>query len=329
MPRPIVSMPVELRDLKWAIVASQHRSLRRAAEALNIRQSTLSRHLRDMEQRIGAQLFQRTNGGTSITVPGREFLESARRILHETNAALHRLQTRSRGENGRLTIGVYASLSTGNMFATLADHRRCFPEVEVQIVDGGHDELICGLASKTIDIAIMTNSFSSWDDRTLPLWCERVILAAHKRHPFAQMSVVKWSDLAGEPVLIRRNGPGRDLERLLRLKMKHFGPEHLLHQEAGLDRLLSLVAAEYGVLLMLEGATGVCHNDVIFREVQDSDGPTRLDFAAYWRRSNENPTLTPFLTLLRRRYPDLSCMRASGEQEPLIAGAHPIEGSPR
>jgi DNA-binding transcriptional LysR family regulator len=78
-----------------------------------------------------------------------------------------------------------------------------------------------------------------------------------------------------------------------------------------LDRLLSLVAAEYGVLLMLEGATGVHHDDVVFREVQDSEGPTRLDFAAYWRQSNENPTLTPFLALLRRRYPDLSCVCAS------------------
>jgi DNA-binding transcriptional LysR family regulator len=190
MTRPAVPILVELRDLKWAIVASQHRSLRRAAEVLNIRQSTLSRHLRDMEQRVGAQLFHRANGGTSTTMPGREFLESARHILQETDAALHRLQTRSRGENGRLTIGVYASLSTGNMFATLSDHRRCFPEVEVQIVDGGHDDLICGLSSKAIDIAIMTNSAPNWDDRTLPLWCERAILAVHKRHPFAEMPVV-------------------------------------------------------------------------------------------------------------------------------------------
>jgi hypothetical protein len=55
---------VEFRDLKWAIIASHHRSLRQAAEALDIRQSTLSRRLRDMEARLGAQLFERTNGGT-------------------------------------------------------------------------------------------------------------------------------------------------------------------------------------------------------------------------------------------------------------------------
>jgi hypothetical protein len=69
---------VEFRDLEWAIIASHHRSLRQAAEALDIRQSTLSRRLRDMEARLGAKLFERTNGGTRPTIAGREFLASAK-----------------------------------------------------------------------------------------------------------------------------------------------------------------------------------------------------------------------------------------------------------
>jgi DNA-binding transcriptional LysR family regulator len=80
---------VELRELRWAIVASQRRSLRRAAEALNIRQSTLSRCLRDLEYKLGAALFERTNGGTRPTTEGLEFLESARRIVEETETIVH------------------------------------------------------------------------------------------------------------------------------------------------------------------------------------------------------------------------------------------------
>ena len=69
-------MNIELRDLRWAIVASQHRSLRQAADALSVRQSTLSRRLREVEQRLGVRLFERTTGGTSPTLPGREFLRA-------------------------------------------------------------------------------------------------------------------------------------------------------------------------------------------------------------------------------------------------------------
>lgn len=305
-------MSVELRDLRWAISASQHRSLRQAAEHLNVRQSTLSRRLRDMESRLGVELFERTNGDTRPTIAGREFLLSAAHILAETDSALRKLQTRSRGENGRLAIGVYASLSTGNMYATLVEHHRRFPEVEVHTVDGDHGQLMSALTNNAVDVAIMTSSRFGWDDRALPLWSERVILALYERHPLARKEVIHWSDLAGECILVPQHGPGPELERLLTSKVGDCGRQRLLHQASGLDRLLSLVRAEFGILLMLEGATGVRFDDVTYREVHDSDGPTRLNFTAYWRESNGNPTLVPFVAMLCQRYPDLSVARAPG-----------------
>ncbi|PWB84580.1 MAG: LysR family transcriptional regulator, partial [Methylocystaceae bacterium] len=89
-------MSPEIRDMKWAIVASQHRSLRQAAETLNVRQSTLSRCLRDLEHEVGVELFERTNGGTRPTLVGREFLEAAQRIVEDTDSTLHRLRAHGR-----------------------------------------------------------------------------------------------------------------------------------------------------------------------------------------------------------------------------------------
>lgn len=297
---------VEFRDLRWAVVASQNRSLRQAAEILNVRQSTLSRRLRDLEAHLGVQLFERTNGGTHPSVAGHEFLSAARRILAETESAIRKLKMRSRGENGRLTIGIYASLSTGNMYATLVEHHLRFPEVEIHTVDGDHDQLVCSLNNDAVDIAVMTASRSGWDDLALPLWSERVIIALNHRHPLSEKEVVYWPDLAGDAILIPQHGPGPELERLLVAKLRDYGPQRIIYQESALDRLLSLVNAEYGVLLMLEGATGVHYDGVTYREVHDGDGPTRLNFSAYWRKTNSNPTLQPFVTMLRQRYPDLS-----------------------
>jgi DNA-binding transcriptional LysR family regulator len=303
-------MSTELRDFKWAIIASQHRSLRQAAETLNVRQSTLSRRLRDMETRLGAQIFERTNGGTRTTLAGRDFLSSAQQILDETDAAQRKLRTRTRGENGRLTIGVYASLSRGNMFATLVEHRRGFPGVELFIIDGSHEQLLSALSHGTVDVAVMTSSRSGWDDGFLPIWSERVIVATHARHSLSTKDIVGWPDLAGEPILIPHRGPGPELERLLIAKLGDYGAQRILRQETALDRLLSLVAAEYGTLLMLEGGTGIHYESVVYREIHGEDGATRLDFTAYWRKANSNPTLAPFLGLLRQRYPDLSAARS-------------------
>jgi hypothetical protein len=50
----------------------------------------------------------------------------------------------------------------------------------------------------------------------------------------------------------------------------------------------------------------VRYDGVVYREVHDDEGPTRLNFMANWREANGNPTLGPFLAMLRERYPDLS-----------------------
>jgi len=82
-------------------------------------------------------------------------LDTARRTLEDVDAAFRRLKTRCLGETGQLGIGVYASLSTGNMHATLVEHHRRFPEVEVHTVDRSHDRPLCALTANVVDVAIM------------------------------------------------------------------------------------------------------------------------------------------------------------------------------
>ncbi|RWL93233.1 MAG: LysR family transcriptional regulator [Mesorhizobium sp.] len=298
-------MTTEFRKLRWAIVAAQHRSLRQAAEILNIRQSTLSRSLRDLELQFGAILFDRTNGGTRPTEAGLEFLDAARRIVDETEAIAARLKTRSRGESGRLTIGVHSSLSAGNLRATLLDHRRHFPDVETHLVDGSSDYLISDLDSSAIDVAFVAEPNSRWRDRSLLIWNERVVAALPENHPLTGRDMVHWGELRHEALLSSQRGPGPELLKLLISKMGCSDPCQLLRHDVGLDRLLSLVGAGWGILLVLESATGAAYPGVTFREVHDAEGPTRLSFRAYWREANCNPSLRPFLDLLRERYPDL------------------------
>ncbi|NTG28717.1 LysR family transcriptional regulator [Agrobacterium rhizogenes] len=299
-------MTVELRDLHWAIVASQHRSLRQAAEALNIRQSTLSRSLRDLEHKLSATLFERTNGGTRPTIEGQEFLDAARRILEETDAITDRLKTRSRGESGRLTIGIHTSLSAGNLRATLVEHRRCFPNVETHLVDGSSDHLISDLANSAIDIAFVAENDPRWNDRSLSVWSERVVIALPEDHPLSSRDAVHWGELKHEALLLPLRGPGPEFLKLLISKVGCSDPCRLLRHDVALDRFLTMVGAGWGVLLALEGATGGAYPGVIYREVHDAEGATRLNFRAYWRQANGNPSLRPFLDMLRERYPDIT-----------------------
>ena len=299
-------MNFELRDLKWALVASQNKSLRKAADYLSIRQSTLSRTLRALEDQLGAPLFKRTSGGTHPTQAGNEFLQSARIILDEVDSLAKRLRTRSRGESGRISIGIHSSLSAGNLRATIIEHHKRLPDVEQYFTDGSSDYLISSVSKSTIDIAFVIEGAHKWLDRHLPVWSERVVIALSESHSLAAGNFLEWPDLLGEVILAPQRGPGIELTRLFINRTGVHDTRHVQEHDVSLDSLLTLVSTGTGVLVALEGATGLNYPGVVFREVQEADGPARLGFHAIWRDDNTNPSLRSFLEILRERYPDLS-----------------------
>lgn len=296
---------IELRDLRWAVTAAQHRSLRQAAQALSVRQSTLSRRLCELEYRLGVELFERTNGGTRPTAMGCEFLDVARRIVGDIEAVAVRLHAHANGQRGGLTLGVHASLAAGNLRATLIEHRRRHPEVMVRLVDGSKNHLIAALANLGVDIVFAAGDEPVWHDRSLPVWGERVVVALPEGHPLGRQDIVHWSELRGETFLVPERGPGPEFLKLLKAKAGAIAPEQVLRHDVALDRFLTLVGAGWGALLALEGATGMTYPGVVFREIHDADGPTRVNFRAFWRHANGNPALQQLLELLRERFPEL------------------------
>jgi DNA-binding transcriptional LysR family regulator len=297
---------LEFRELRWAIGVAQYRSVRQAAIALHVRPPTLSRRLRDLEGELGIVLFERNRRGTRPTEKGREFLEAAQRIVEEMEGVASWLKRRFQGEGGHLTIGVHASLSAGNLRATLIEHQKHFPDVETQLVDGSSMHLIAGLEGPAIDVAFVVGNHDLWEGKSLPVWSERVIAALPDGHSLSSQDRIHWSDLRNDLLILPEHGPGPEYFRLVISKLGDEYSCHVRWHDVALDRSLTLVSAGWGIALMLEGATGATFPGVVFREVHDVDGPTRLHFKACWRQTKTNPALRPFLDLLRERYPDFS-----------------------
>jgi DNA-binding transcriptional LysR family regulator len=77
---------IELRHMRYAIAAADYRSLRRAAEALHLKQSTLSRCIRELEDELSVLLFERSRAGVRTTEAGMTFITSARRVVQEIDS---------------------------------------------------------------------------------------------------------------------------------------------------------------------------------------------------------------------------------------------------
>ena len=75
-----LSSTIDLQQMRYAVAAAEHGSFRRAAEALHLRQSTLSRCIRQLEESIGMAVFERSSGGVRPTAAGRDFLRKVNRF---------------------------------------------------------------------------------------------------------------------------------------------------------------------------------------------------------------------------------------------------------
>ena len=299
-------MPVELRHLRYAIAASDHRSLRRAAEILHLKQSTLSRCVRDLEEELQVQLFERSRIGVRPTAAGNAFITSARRVVQEIDCITNTARAAGRGEVGRLTIGFYTSLSTGSLRATLLDYMQHYPQVQIDIIQGPRTELFTAIDNATLDIAIVTGEPNGQHRRSMALWSERVMVALPEGHPLAAQEIVSWTDLKSETFLLARFDLGQDFRDLLMMKLASPGDRpKVVQYEVNGETIKSLVGAGLGVSITCDAYLGVSYAGVTYREARDGNGPWRLGYQAHWAADNLNPALDSFLKLLRERYPAL------------------------
>ena len=99
------TMTIEVRQLRYAVLTADTQSFSRAAATLNIKQSTLSRRVMQLEHRLGIKLFERTTRGAEVTANGKVFVEQARRIVTDVDNLITTARAVSYGEQGRLAIG--------------------------------------------------------------------------------------------------------------------------------------------------------------------------------------------------------------------------------
>jgi DNA-binding transcriptional LysR family regulator len=289
------------------VAAADHGSFRRAAEALLLRQSTLSRCIRQLEEAIGVVVFDRSSGGVRATQAGQSFLRTARSILEQMDTLLINANSTGRGAAGRLAIGFYTSLSAGNLRATLSDFKQRFPEIEFGMVERSRARLITALRNGALDIAIVSGHAALQDNSALSLWSERTLIALPEGHSLANRDAIYWTDLRSETVLLSHYDPGRDFEDLLKSKL--VSPEdrpQIERHDVSRGIIKSLVSVGFGVSLVTESDIGASFSGLIYRELRDGTGPSRIGYSAHWRADNDNPALASFLKLLGERYPSPS-----------------------
>lgn len=287
---------IELRHLRYFVVAAEHGSFRKAGVALERSPAAISRCIADLEDEIGASLFHRHTWGVSLTYAGERFLQRSRKAIRVIGEGTSDVGSVGRSENGRVRIGIYSSIASGFLAELLRTYGERHGRVRIELIDGNPDEHVAAIRQFSLDVAFITGTRDWPDCERTPLWSERIFAVLPEHHRLAGRSILTWKDLTTEPFVVTETAPGQEIHDYLVRELAELGPHPKIQvQSVGRDNLLSLVAIGQDLTLVSEAMTVARFPGLAYRPIHGEV----LPFSAVWSSKNDNPAFRRFLSMAK------------------------------
>ncbi|MDQ8193061.1 LysR family transcriptional regulator [Coraliomargarita sp. SDUM461004] len=294
---------MELRHLKYFVAVAETLNFRHASERLHVAQPALSRQIRDLEESIGARLFDRNTGGTRLTEAGAVLLEEAREILERVDVAVELTQSAAAGRRGNLHIAGMGSMSVGLLADALAEFRIEYPKVQVSLHDLGFRDLLTELQAGTVHLG-----FSFQMQGKLPdgfdseVVAESVLhVALSQYHPLAQRTVVSLQDLCSEDIFCVGDRDFRDMHT--RLTEGLFSVRKIRHTPVKwvvtADLLMAMVSGNYGVAFVFPRFAKI-YPHLVLLPLQETGDDLKITLSAVWRKNTQARLVRNFVNLLKK-----------------------------
>jgi DNA-binding transcriptional LysR family regulator len=288
---------IEFRHLRYFMAAHEQGSFRKAGAALGVCESTISRAVRDLEDRLGASLFQRHVGGVELTIAGERFLERTRIALQQIGDGVRDVAAIGRCDHGHIRIGLSASSTSGFIADLLHTYSKDHPDVRLDVIDAHGAEQGNLMRRHQLDVSFIIGA-RSWPGCELEtLWTERVFAVVSEKHALARKEMLRWSDLSGEHFIVSSTTQGPEVYDYLVRGLSDFGYHPMIEtQRVSRDNLLSLVAIGRGISVVSESRTALLIPGVTYRMIIDE----YLPFSMVWSPENDNPGLRRLLSMARQ-----------------------------
>ncbi|GLU34322.1 LysR substrate-binding domain-containing protein [Trinickia caryophylli] len=239
---------ISLDRLRTLVAIADHGSFAAAAQLLHLAPPTVSLHIAELENRVGAPLLSRKRGNVRPSAVGEVLVERARRLLAEIESTLDDVSRQVQGLAGRVRLGASTGAIAHLLPRAIAQLRVLRPEIDVQIAVLTSQDTLARLAQGTLDVGLVALPQSAVAGLVIRPWRRDPVMAFVPAdwQPPARVSPA-W--LATRPLILNDA-----TTRLSRLTSEWFAaggyrpaPRIELNYN---DAIKSLVAAGYGATLL-------------------------------------------------------------------------------
>src|SRR6267142_3898825 len=275
---------MELRHLRYFVAIAEAGSMTVAAgRKLHTSQPSLSRQIRDLEEEVGAQLLTRRARGIELTPAGRAFLEHARTVLSQVEAATEAARRVAHPAKPCFSMGFLTGHELTWMPEALQILRDELPNIDVMISSQYSPLLANALLKGTVDAAFLRRERGVPDLAFRLLVKEPLVVILPSDHHLAALKAISPGDLVSEPfVTVSNTAP------LLRVVIDNYLKRSRVnitpaHEADHLAMGMSLIASTRGVGLLPAYAQNFLPSSVTSRPLK-GDAPTVDLVLAYKNR---------------------------------------------
>ncbi len=294
-------MPQTFRDLRLFVAACEERSFTAAAAREHATQSGVSQHIRNLEDRLGVQLFLRGSAAVVPTPAGEDFYRHAVGLLRARDEAMRAARAHAGVMQGEIRIGLMPTMTRLCLAPSLARFMATWPNVLVRITEAYSAALTPMVRGGDLDFAVVPGLPASAGLRVTSFLRTPEVLVSAIGSGLPHLTPVSLRDVPAPRLVLP--GPGNTRRQTIEAYMTSNGirPSRVIELDAMLGTL-DMVASQ-GWFTILPGvmmAVGEEGGQRRFTVSPLGDPPLRLDLVVIEAaRRVLRPEADAFLAMLR------------------------------
>ena len=268
---------MNFRQLTYFIAVAEDLHFGRAAERLDMAQPPLSRQIKQLEDELGAILFNRGRSAISLTQAGQRLLDRGRSILRQLEDTRLEVRRLGQGAEGRLRVGFVGSATYGILPNIIKSFRANYPDVTLSLIPMNNAQLHRALVARELDVAFARPALKDPEFLTKELMVERLILALPDTLDTGGRTVAKLERLETHNLILYPEYPRPSYADLVLNACEEAGfkvPLRIFTMD--LHTALSLVAIGEGVCIVPESVGSAPRNGIKFLKIEPEIARTAL-----------------------------------------------------
>ncbi len=188
-------MRVNLKVLSTFLAVAENESFRKAAEQTNISLPAVSMQIKQLEERLGVALLQRTTRKVILTQEGEKLMISTRKAMAEIDAALLSIEQAANAQQGNLVFACVPTVASTRLPALVTAFARDYPGISVGIRETAQPELLEAIRKREVDFGIGPMPEKMGEFECTALFEDPYVALVPEDHPLADKNGISLREL--------------------------------------------------------------------------------------------------------------------------------------